>query len=1142
MVLFVLCLCVVLHSCAATGPRVESLGCWSDSITEPAIESLEGRSNILAGDYSHRQHPIKKCKDAARSFGFTIFAIQAGGFCTSSATALGTYDKYGASTNCDPNGRGGPGASEVYTIMTDCLPGWVILPGTRTCYLFNLELLVWSDAQEYCKENDAHLVIIRNEEKQAVINSMLAVHWFWYIGLVRNEPDGWKWLENGGSNGPLESTPSSENPEFFNWDFNQPNNEHTPIEEECVAISRWSFRWHDISCGAPLSSVCEKEIEGELTTSTAMSPPVTSVGLYNTLATTNKSTDMAFPAQTGGTKCVLYGAHSYSALRNVKHQRAPIVIEIFDGGEVAVDCHTGFTSLTNEYSRCLGGRWFPPLPTCLDIDECDDGTEQCGRLQTCINTVGSYQCVCQEGYSSDQGICIPLQMAGQQIIDGQSSPDVVCDEQFDTTFNVLWPETMSNGFTKWMPCPSKFEGLMVRFCDKFGKWDIPDTADCKSTHLANISKAATTVNNITDGAMLLQLLKHKMAGGDKLLGGDMLVTRGVLSTLATTEISNSTNEDEVLAIIKPFLEVSGMLLSNKFEKQWRALYKTYGPGKSAATVIKPIESFSETLYQYMIRTERNVYLKSNKIDVQGYFIDDHADAQRKNNRKPRSVEILQGNNIDITADYLTLPESFLQSVNSTAPENSLAVVIFIIRELEDVLPPHFKQKTSTKRTWVDSTTAIKKVYSLNTVLFSATLHSQRDNYTSHIFEEPVIVRLYEKKEGHSPQCSLLDSSAKNGIWDASECRFLLRSVDDSGRYVECGCDRLGPVGVIMTMGEEPVPFLHSARKILLGITSGLSAILIGYSFIMLCIARMTSDRYVVLSQSILSLAMFSTCTCISTYFDKDDGQTSEKEKCWNVAIFMDYLLLCNSVWMLNMCIQQVLRLMYVDRRMVARTVYFVVGWLLPAVVVAFSYLDGLPSKEDMASCRLITSTKTSAIPAYATVLVITGSAVIMCYARQIISTYLNKCEMEEGRRLWENIVSTRLLLSVFVVTRLVGYCAARTDNLLLGYLFAFLIFFEGSTVFMRCFAINIEVLTAIQIRLFGDADYKDALNEYQETENVRLTAQRQALIRANDIAKRRKQDLHHEIMMKRNRSKAIIRLFEISRTGNRVCPMTESEI
>ena len=97
-----------------------SLGCWKDYYFDEssrAIPGLEGKSEILDGQYASRSDPVEKCYKAAVSYGYTVFALQNGGWCASSATAQKTYQIYGPATNCGDHGKGGQLANDVYEIV-----------------------------------------------------------------------------------------------------------------------------------------------------------------------------------------------------------------------------------------------------------------------------------------------------------------------------------------------------------------------------------------------------------------------------------------------------------------------------------------------------------------------------------------------------------------------------------------------------------------------------------------------------------------------------------------------------------------------------------------------------------------------------------------------------------------------------------------------------------------------------------------------------------------------------------------------------------------------------------------------------------------------------------------------------------------
>ncbi|GAB1296340.1 Asialoglycoprotein receptor 2 [Apodemus speciosus] len=129
---------------------------------------------------------------------------------------------------------------------TECCPvNWVEFGGS--CYWFSWEGLTWAEADQYCKLENAHLLVINSREEQDFVVKHSGSFHIW-IGLT--DRDGsWKWVDG-----------TEYRSNYKNWAFTQPDNwqgHEDGGSEDCAEILS-DGHWNDNFCQQVNRWACEK--------------------------------------------------------------------------------------------------------------------------------------------------------------------------------------------------------------------------------------------------------------------------------------------------------------------------------------------------------------------------------------------------------------------------------------------------------------------------------------------------------------------------------------------------------------------------------------------------------------------------------------------------------------------------------------------------------------------------------------------------------------------------------------------------------------------------------------------------------------------------------------------------------------------
>ncbi|XP_007575443.1 complement component C1q receptor [Poecilia formosa] len=325
----------------------------------------------------------------------------------------------------------------------------------KACFVLNMEPVDFHKAQEICKDDGGYLMTLRDRKEEEDLRSLLSlvekqhpvrVLKVWIgLKLMRKDcvlPDrplrGFKWVSG------------NEDSQYSNWEQEPPD---TCITESCVRVAytfsdQDQMKWTPEGCRKKAAYACKFYFQGmcpplvlqgpgrivyesifikqPLKTELKLLPYGTRAGVFcgghETTSSRCKELDGAYAWSPPGPFCTLETQNCQKdnggCAQKCRQDRGAVRCSCREGWELGED---GFSCRmmdlcrpdTCEHScvmgeagvscRCPSGfRLSENQQNCSDVDEC---LSQACDNRGCINTPGSYRCVCGDGFRLSDGEC-----------------------------------------------------------------------------------------------------------------------------------------------------------------------------------------------------------------------------------------------------------------------------------------------------------------------------------------------------------------------------------------------------------------------------------------------------------------------------------------------------------------------------------------------------------------------------------------------------------------------------------------------------------------------------------------------------------------------------------------------------------------
>ncbi|XP_070558808.1 uncharacterized protein [Ptychodera flava] len=614
-----------------------------------------------------------------------------------------------------------------------------------------------------------------------------------------------------------------------------------------------------------------------------------------------------------------------------------------NGATLNFGCAQGYHMIGRSTSSCVDGEWNSPIPLCEDIDECIEFEKACDSLiehRTCNNVMGNYECVCMEGYyaaeDDDNQECRPkpvVQPANCDITVGNKGRRCAQEEILIGNSTIIWPETVADCLTEWMPCPPGSIGNMRRFCRPNGSWNEPDTIDCKSHAFLDLMENVKNITQVDDAINIMETVNNLTSPDSLSFPADLLLATGVLSeTLNKRPLDMPAPFEHHVSFVETTMESISQLLDEEFGDIWHSVSENTNEYDGAADVVLQVNSFGSQIGQFLRQSSnetlevktKNVELKAEVFhasDLSDYVFPPYA-----------SLNITESNANITLQDHASKQENFIfipahairKLIGTNTTEERISIVGTLCPNLAKLVDGTFiSRKKNKQRQWVKSVTAVDYSDKVNTIGISATIQP----VLSEDMESPdVYLRFTHLKNADNPRCAYMDLSAPYGLWNKEGCEII--GPDYSQGYTECVCSKVKSFAVIMDI--IPQDFLTSVVTSFVKIAAVGACCLILLTLFFSIIARIPSDTYFALNNLLVTFLCLLSSIPVAMRITEND-----KSWCKSTALVFHLFSLTCFVWMAILSVSQLALIRNVVwKTRVNKVLYFCVGWFAPPILMA----------------------------------------------------------------------------------------------------------------------------------------------------------------------------------------------------------------